>query len=84
MVVCVHCMREKVLHSLFVSVEWRVIAFVITNIFFWVTTGSFWAAAGLALVLQAILFFVHTLWFFLRHELGISFLQAQHPIEEKQ
>lgn len=66
-------MREKIIHSLYASLEWRVIAFIITNAFFWFTTGSFWKAAGLALVLQSILFVVHMLWYFLRHELGLSF-----------
>lgn len=64
-------MREKVFHSLFASLEWRVIAFIITNIFFWITTDSFWTATGLALILQSILFIAHTTWFFLRHELGL-------------
>lgn len=64
-------MREKILHSLLVSLEWRVYALIITNIFLWVTTGSFWVATGLAFLLQAILFVAYTVWFFLRHELDV-------------
>lgn len=66
-------MREKIIHSLYASLEWRIIAFVVTNVFLWSTTGSFWKAAGLALILQSILFVAHTLWYFLRHELDLSF-----------
>lgn len=65
-------MREKFLHSLYASVEWRFIAFLITNAFFWFTTGSFWKAAGLALILQIVLFVVHTFWYFVRHEDGFT------------
>lgn len=62
-------MREKMLHTFLVSLEWRVIALVVTNIFFWLTTGSFWAAAGLALLLQVILFACYLVWHFVRVEL---------------
>lgn len=63
-------MKDKMLHSLVVSLEWRAIAFVITNIFLWATTHSFWVATGLAFVLQVILFVAYTIWFFFRHEIG--------------
>lgn len=65
-------MGQKLLNSLYASLEWRLIAFVITNIFFWFTTSSFWHAAGLAFVLQVVLFFVHTAWYFVRHEGGLQ------------
>jgi hypothetical protein len=52
-----------------VSLEWRFFAFVITNIFLWVTTGEFWKAAGLALALQIILFVAYVIWHFFRNEL---------------
>lgn len=68
-------MREKFLHSLYASLEWRLVAYVITNAFLWLTTGSFWKAAGLALILQAILFVAYTLWYFVRHEHGLDFLR---------
>ncbi|MFQ5540703.1 MAG: hypothetical protein ACE5F4_00400 [Candidatus Paceibacteria bacterium] len=77
-------MREKVIHSIFASFEWRVIAFIITNIFFWVTTGSFWTATGLALILQSILFVAHTLWFFLRHEVGVHWMWKDHKTKQHQ
>lgn len=65
-------MREKLLHSLYASLEWRVIAFIITNLFFWFTTNSFWKAAGLALMLQAVLFLTQILWHFVRYEHGFE------------
>lgn len=64
-------MREKFVHSLMVSLEWRVIAFVITGIFLWITTGHLLTATGLALVLQIILFIAYVLWYFLRQELKL-------------
>jgi len=65
-------MRKKLLHSLQASIEWRLVAFVITNIFFWITTGEFWQAAGLALTLQVILFVAYVTWHFFRNELHTS------------
>ncbi len=65
-------MRNRILRSVLISLEWRVIAYIITNLFFWVTTRHFWTAAGLALLLQIILFFAHLIWYFLRLELHIS------------
>lgn len=64
-------MREKFFHTLFVSLEWRFFAFIITNIFFWVTTHKFWTAAGLALLLQVILFACYLVWHFIRVELKL-------------
>jgi len=75
-------MRSKILHSLYASLEWRIIAFVITNIFFWFTTESFWHATGLALALQTILFIVHTIWFFLRQELDGHDLWTGQPTQK--
>lgn len=66
-------MQGKFLHALSVSVEWRVVAFVITNVFFLFTTRSFWEATGLALLLQAILFVTYTLWYFIRFEKAFPF-----------
>ncbi len=71
-------MKDKILHSLYASLEWRVIAYIVTNLFFWVTTGSFWKAAGLALILQIILFVVHTFWYFTRHEHGFEGVKTLH------
>lgn len=64
-------MREKMLHTLLVSLEWRLVAFVITNLFLWVTTGQFWKAAGLAFLLQIILFVCYLAWHFVRVELSL-------------
>ncbi|HCM43610.1 TPA: hypothetical protein DIS55_01500 [Candidatus Kaiserbacteria bacterium] len=63
-------MRNRVVRSFLVSLEWRAIAFVITNVFFWITTGHFWKAAGLALLLQLILFVAYLIWHLCRNELG--------------
>ncbi len=65
-------MREKIVHSLLISLEWRLIAFVITNAFLWITTGHFWKAAGLALLLQLVLLAAHLVWHFLRFEMHLS------------
>ncbi len=65
-------MRKRFVRSLLASLEWRLFAFIITNIFFWVTTGHFWKAAGLALILQLILFTAYVVWHFFRAELGVS------------
>lgn len=62
-------MRKKIIRSLRASIEWRIFAFVITNIFFWVTTGHFWQAAGLALTLQIILFLAYVIWHLVRNEM---------------
>ena len=59
-------MKQRLLKSAAVSLEWRAVAFVITNLFFWATTGHFWQATILALELQLILLVVHFGWFFLR------------------
>ena len=67
-------MQERFFHALFVSIEWRIVAFVVTNIFFWFTTHSLGKATGLALFLQLILFVVYTAWYFVRVEKGVSFL----------
>ena len=64
-------MRRRIIHSLLVSLEWRFFAFIITNIFFWVTTGEFWKAAGLALALQLILFVSYVVWHLFRNEMHV-------------
>jgi hypothetical protein len=64
-------MKGRVMRSVMVSLEWRVFAFIITNIFLWITTGEFWTAAGLALTLQIILFVAYVIWHFLRNELHV-------------
>ena len=68
-------------HTLLVSLEWRLIAFFITNIFLWVTTGSFWTATGLAFALQLILFVSYTVWHFFRCELHWG-VKLDHPEHE--
>ena len=65
-------MREKLIHSFYASLEWRAIAFVVTNLFFWVQTGSLAKATGLALLLQIILFTIQILWHFVRYEHGFE------------
>jgi len=75
-----YIMRTKVINSFLVSIEWRVIAFVITNIFLWVSTGDFWKATGLALVLQLVLFIVYVAWHFYRHELQKSFFAPSRAL----
>jgi hypothetical protein len=62
-------MREKIVRTFMKSLEWRVIALVVTNIFFWITTRHFWTAAGLAFLLQVILFACYLVWHFMRVEL---------------
>lgn len=52
--------------SFAVSIEWRLIAFLITEVFFWASTGQFWQATVMALTLQLILFVAHFGWFFFR------------------
>ncbi len=59
-------MREHFIASLKVSLEWRVIAFVITNLFLWLVTKEFWEATWVALALQTVLFVVHFVWVFFR------------------
>jgi hypothetical protein len=59
-------MKQRLYHSVAASFEWRVIAFIITEAFFLMTTGEFWQATILALSLQAILFLAHFTWFFVR------------------
>jgi hypothetical protein len=59
-------MKQRIVHSVMASLEWRVIAFAITEVFFLMTTGGFWQATLMALGLQAILFFAHFAWFFAR------------------
>jgi len=61
-------MKQRLMKSLMVSIEWRVIAYIITNLFFWFITGTFWQATILALWLQLILFVAHFAWYFLREE----------------
>src|SRR5690606_2687240 len=70
-------MKQKLIHSFYVSLEWRVIAFLVTNAFLWVTTGNFWQATALALTLQAILFVVHFGWYFVRQEQGSALHHTQ-------
>ncbi|MEK7613397.1 MAG: hypothetical protein AAB439_00795 [Patescibacteria group bacterium] len=72
-------MREKFFNSLYASLEWRFFAFVITNLFLWTTSHSFWKAAGLALALQIILFVAYTFWHFVRHEHGLDRMFAGTP-----
>jgi hypothetical protein len=60
--------KQKLLKSAAVSLEWRAFAFLITEVFFLATTGGLWQATTLALELQLILFAAHFVWFFFRDE----------------
>lgn len=64
------------MNSLMVSIEWRVIAFLITNVFLWFVTGHFAQATALALGLHLILFFAHFVWHFIRREYPRMELEA--------
>lgn len=64
------------MHSIMVSIEWRLIAFFITNAFFWITTGEFWKAAGLAFILQMVLFVAYVVWHLLRNEMHVPLLPS--------
>lgn len=59
-------MKQRLMKSLMVSLEWRAIAFFITNLFLWMMTGAFWQATAMALILQLILFVAHFGWYFVR------------------
>lgn len=59
-------MRARVLHSVLVTLEWRLLAFAITNLFLWATTGELWQATVMALGLHGILLVVHFVWYFFR------------------
>ncbi len=61
-------MKRRLMHSLIASIEWRVIAFIITELFFLTTTGKLWDATILAASLQGILFAAYFVWYFLREE----------------
>lgn len=61
-------MKQRLMKSLMVSIEWRFFAFIITNVFLWAVTGELWQATVLALALQAVLFVAHFVWYFLREE----------------
>ena len=79
-------MTTKIAHSFLVSLEWRIIAFFITEVFLWATTGHFWQATVLALLLQLILFVAYTFWYFFRQELHMPLLPgiARKQIEIKE
>ncbi len=61
-------MREKILNSILVSLEWRLYAFIITGLFLWATTGHLAFAAVQALGLHIMLFVGHTVWYYFRSE----------------
>jgi len=79
-------MANKIVHSFMVSIEWRLIAFFITEVFLWATTGHFWKATVLAFALQVILFFSYTIWYFFRQELRMPLFPgiARKQIEIKE
>jgi|GEM_PF-3407098 len=60
-------MREHLISSFKVSLEWRIIAFIVTYGFLLLTTGKFWTATWTSLSLQLILFIVHFVWVMLRY-----------------
>ncbi len=61
-------MKQKILHSVYVSLEWRAYAFVITDLFLWATTGHLWQATLSAFGLQIILLISHFVWYYFRQE----------------
>lgn len=73
-------MQESFFRSLKVSIEWRIIAFFITNMFLWASTGEFWKATGLAFILQIILFTTYVFWHFFRQELKKPFFPGLKSI----
>lgn len=66
-------MREHLISSFKISLEWRLIAFVITYLFLLATTGEFWQATWSSFVLQFLLFVAHMMWVFIRHPLTSGF-----------
>jgi len=69
-------MKDRIVRSLMVSLEWRVVAFVITNAFLWITTGHFWTAVGWAFLLQLILFVAYIIWHYFRNELHVPLVPS--------
>ena len=59
-------MKERLLKSVAVSLEYRVFAFVVTELFLWATTGQFWQATILAFELQILLLIAHFSWYYIR------------------
>jgi hypothetical protein len=59
-------MKQRLIKSAMVSLEWRAVAFLITELFFWATSGEFWHATLLALTLQVILLVTHFGWYYVR------------------
>lgn len=59
---------KRFLHSMLISLEWRLWAFIITTAFLWVTTGELGFAALQAIGLQIILFAGHAIWYYWRSE----------------
>lgn len=68
-------MKQRLLNAVYVSIEWRIIAFVITNVFLWIATGEFLQATVLALELHLVLLVTHFAWYFTRQE-------KWHPAQE--
>lgn len=63
-------MRERIVHSILFSLEWRLYAFVITSLFLWATTGHLAFAVVQSLGLQIILLLGHTIWIYFRTQRG--------------
>ncbi len=61
-------MRQRLIHSIVLSLEWRFYAYIITNLFLWFTSGELWTATMMALQLQIILLAAHCVWYYFRGE----------------
>lgn len=59
-------MKQRLIKSALVSLEWRAVAFVITELFFIATSGEIWHATLMAVGLQLILLVTHFGWYFVR------------------
>jgi hypothetical protein len=61
-------MKKRLLRSFLFSIEWRIIAFVITGVFLWVVTGELFQATMLSLGVHALLLVGHSIWLMVREE----------------
>lgn len=62
-------MNSNLLKSIWLSLEWRVLAFTITFSFFALSGYQFWEATNRAVLLQLILFVVQVVWIYQRKNL---------------
>lgn len=61
-------MKKRLLHSILLSLEWRVIAFVITGLFLFAVTGELWQATLLSFGVHVFLLVGHSIWLVVREE----------------